>query len=133
MANDLATIYHTKAVDVSEIPAGHDLVLGSYMASEIQVTDEGAHKQGELLMSSGNNEFSSATSAGLASAVEICILTRDCDVAAEAEGVTFASGYFMGTFNPNAIVLPYETEDDDHAELIAAIKTILRRHNIFLN
>ncbi|MDR2523683.1 MAG: hypothetical protein LBC93_08310 [Synergistaceae bacterium] len=40
--------------------------------------------------------------------------------------------YFEGDFNSNAVVLPWETENDDHAEQVEIARGTLRRHKLFL-
>lgn len=126
-----ATIYHEKLSEIVDVPPPDELVQGSYVASEIQISAAGTYKRGELMMSSGSNVFVTATSAGLASASEICILSRDITV--PSGEIAYAAGFFTGTFSPDSIVLSYEQDSDDHAELIGAVKEILRRRSIFFN
>ncbi len=125
------TIYREKLTDIAEVPAPDDLVQGVAVPSEIKLSVAGSYKRGELLMSSGENEFTTATSAGLAGAAEICILCRDCEVPA---GTTmYTAGYFTGTFSAGSVVLSWETEANSHAALIDEIRASLRRKAIFLN
>ena len=125
-----ATLYRQNLVGITEVPAPDNLVQGTARISEVKLSAEGKYKRGELLMSSGENEFVSATSAGLASAIEICLLCRDCDV--PASSTVYTAGYFMGTFSGDSIVLSYETEANDHASLIAEVAATLRRRNIYI-
>ena len=125
-----ATIYREKLGEIVDVPAPDDLVQGATMTSEIKISTAGTYKRGELLISTGDNEFQTALPSNLQTAKEICILTRDCEV---AEGNDYwTAGYFTGTFNGSAIVLSYETENDDHAELIAEVKVALRRCAIYI-
>jgi hypothetical protein len=41
--------------------------------------------------------------------------------------------YFEGDFNENAIILPWETEGDDHGEQVEIARETLRRQKIFLH
>lgn len=125
-----ATLYRENLVGITEVPAPDNLVQGTARISEVKLSVAGSYKRGELLMSSGSNEFITATNGGLASAVEICILCRDCEV--PESSTIFTAGYFAGTFSADSIVLSYETEANDHAELLSEIITTLRRRNIFI-
>lgn len=128
---DEPTIYREELVQTIDVPPADDLVQGVTVASEIRISTAGEYKRGELMMSSGDNEFTSATKAGLASASEICILCHDCEI---PEGKDyFTAAYFTGTFNADRIILSYETEANDHAALIEEVKTYIRRRAIFLN
>jgi hypothetical protein len=40
--------------------------------------------------------------------------------------------YFEGDFNSNAVILPWETDGDDHGEQIEIAREVLRRQKIFL-
>ena len=131
MADEEATIYREKVSEVVEVPGADDLVQSRAVPSEIKVSIGGVYKRGELMMSNGDNEFMTATAAGLAGAQEVCILCRDCDI---PNGQTlFTAGYFSGTFNADKVILSYESEGDDHAELIEAVKVSLRRRAIYFN
>ena len=124
------TLYRTKLVGITEIPAPDSLVQGTARISEIKLSVAGSYKRGELLLSMGENEFLPATAAGLASAIEICILCKNEEV--PASSTVFTAGYFMGTFDADSVILSYETEADVHAELMAEIATTLRRRNLYL-
>ena len=128
---DEATIYHEEAVAVEGVCEPDSLVIGDCVASEIKISVAGEYKRGTLLMSNGENAFIPATSAGLGTATEICLLTRKTEV--PEDNTVYTSGYFRGIFNPDAIILPYETESDTHSELIDAIKLTLRSRSIFIN
>jgi hypothetical protein len=58
------------------------------------------------------------------------ILADTVIIAAEEHADTAV--YFEGDFNPNAVVLPWETEEDDHGEQIELVREVLRRQKIFL-
>ena len=77
----------------------------------------------------GEGGFVPATSSGLASAAEICILCEDISF---TEDTATAEAYFAGKFNPERIILPYEQDDDDHYALLDAIRSTLRKHGVYL-
>ena len=124
------TIYRDKYTQIMEVPAPDDLINGWYTSSNVKLTGECSLKRGTLLMSSGNNEFVPATNAGLESASEIAILCDDTELPAGESGLKAA--YFSGDFLGTRIILPYETEEDNHAELIDAIRVALRKHSIMV-
>ena len=126
-----ATIYYEKKSEVIEVPAADDLVQGRAIPSGIKLSIGGKYSRGELLMSNGDNEFMTATATGLASAQEVCILCSDCEI---PDGMTyFTAGYFSGHFNGDRVILSYETEADDHAELMDAVKVSLRRRALYFD
>lgn len=127
--NEESTEYREKYYAIEEVPAPDDLVGDIYTAASIKVTSSDELKRGTLLMSSGNNAFTPATAAGLASASEVCILCSDINPEGNTVG---AAGYFSGSFHEDSIVLTYEGEEDDHAELIEAIRYTLRAKNIYV-
>jgi hypothetical protein len=59
-----------------------------------------------------------------------CVLADTVDITADEHADTAA--YFEGDFNSNAVILPWETEDDDHGEQIELVREVLRRQKIFL-
>lgn len=122
---DEKELYREKYTQIMDECTPDELVQGTVMPSEIQVTAEGEHKRGTLMMSSGNNEFVPATMAGISSAVEVCILARDVEVGPDSQ--VYTAGYFAGTFKGSAVILTEEDEDSDHEADIAGIKTALRR------
>lgn len=124
------TTYHFRSLaEILQIPAPDDLITGAFKSDTIVLATAGEYKRGMLLMSSGSG-FVKATAAGIASASELCILSDTLTVA-EGEAAP-ASAYFAGTFNGERIILPYETENDDHSELLEAARPALRPHGIFI-
>lgn len=121
-----------KLSDIEDIPAPDDLVVGTGAQSDIiEITEPGDFKRGTLMMSAGGGEFVPVTSsASISSALELCILGEDYEVAEGEIGESW--GYFAGRFNGTRLILPYETEGDDHAELVRAIKPGLRKQPIFI-
>lgn len=128
---DNSTEYRAKYTQIMQVPAPDDLIHGWYTSSPIKLTGTGDILRGTLLMSTGSGTFTPAASAGLSGADELAILCDD--VLALEEGMTAkAEGYFSGEFSGSRIILPYETEEDDHAELIDAIRVTLRKHSIMV-
>ena len=128
MADDLA-YYRQTLHEVYEVPAHDDLVQGAVTRDAVELTASGSHKRGLLLMT-GTEGFVPATSAGVASAKELCILCADKDIPEGSKALTYA--YFSGTFSGDSIILGYETENDEHEGLIEAIRETLRQHRIFV-
>lgn len=125
-----STTYHFRSLaEILQIPAPDDLITGVFKSDTIILATAGEYKRGMLLMSSGSG-FVKATSAGIASAGELCVLSDTLEVP-DGEAAP-ASAYFAGTFNSERIILPYEEEGDDHAELLDAIRADLRKHGIFI-
>ena len=124
-----ATEYKVQLVQSEDIPAPDDLVQGDdYHAEVISLAAEGEFSRGTLLMA-GEAGFVAATAAGLASAAEFCILCDDVTVPSDSYVNT--AGYFKGTFNGKAIILPYEQDSDNHDTLLEAVKPYLRKQGIF--
>lgn len=122
--------YREKLTEITQIPAPDDLVNGSCTAAKIIINGPADLKRGTLMMSSGANVFAAATSEGLSSAEELCIL---CDDAALESGYSkVSSGYFSGEFLGTRIILGWETEEDDHSALIESIKPALRKHKLMV-
>lgn len=124
------TTYHFRSLaEILQIPAPDDLITGVFKSDFISLTTAGDYQRGMLLMSSGSG-FVKATEAGIASANELCVLSDTLTVP-DGEAAP-ASAYFSGTFNGERVILPYETDSDDHAELLDAIRAALRKHSIFI-
>ncbi|MBQ7154832.1 MAG: hypothetical protein IJR85_04685 [Synergistaceae bacterium] len=120
--------YYRKLTEITEIPAPDDLVQGGYVADIVALASPGDYKRGLVLMS-GEDGFIPATSAGIGSADEACILAENISF---TEGTCSASAYFGGIINSERVILGYETESDNHSELISAVKPVLRAHKLFL-
>lgn len=127
---DNTTEYRAKYTQIMQVPAPDDLIHGWYTAAKILITGEVDLKRGTLMMSSGGNVFVPATSGGLASAEELCILCEDVEL--EAGLTAQVSGYFSGEFLRSRVILTWETEEDDHAALIEAIRPELRKHRLMV-
>ena len=121
--------YLVNLVETEDIPAPDSLVAGEYAADTIKLAVEGEYKRGTLLMT-GEDGFINATSAGISSAGEVCILCDDVEV--QEDSYIMTAGYFRGTFSKNSIIIPYEEDTDNHAELIESITGILRKQGIFV-
>ena len=70
-----------------------------------------------------------ATSSGVSGA-ELCILCDDITV--PADSYVEAAGYFGGTFKGSSIIIPYEGDEDDHADLIEGLRAKLRSQGIYI-
>lgn len=124
-------IYRRQLLGIEAVPPHDELVQGyggMSQISDIVISQAGEYKRGLLLMSS-SNEFIPATADGMSSATELCILVDDVTVS-DGEAAKTA-GYFGGEFKASCIRLAYETEDDDHDELLLAIAPVLRQHGIY--
>lgn len=114
----------------AEIPAADDLAVSVNAASTVRINGPVDLVRGELLMSEGGNIFVSATKSGMETAKELAILADD--VLLSDETYTTTAAYFLGHFRGERVILSFETESDDHAELIAEIAPVLREHGIFI-
>lgn len=113
-------------------PPPDDLIagnLGVVYTDLIKLTSAGEFKRGTLLMSNSDG-YTISTLDGVKSADEVCILCDDVTIA-DSEFAE-VSAYFEGEFNDARVILPFEGEDDNHAELIEAVRATLRGHKIFL-
>ena len=111
-----------------ELISGSEVGFGIYT---IALRTAGNYKRGELLMMSGN-QFVKATKDALASAESLVILSDDMEVTGEdnyAEVLAYSSGRFMA----KKVILPYETEDDDHDALIEELRPVLLKFKIYLD
>lgn len=130
-----ATIYRTKFHQVYDIPKHDELVQGEVTRDHIRL-NPGAKElaRGMLLMLNGDS-FEPATATGAASSSELCICASDYtseSVETEEGSIYLVWAYFSGTFKGSSIILPYETEEDDHDELIEVLRPALRKQNIFV-
>lgn len=126
-------LYKVNMSEEYDVPARDELIADVFtptFAGKMKISTAGEYVRGELMMS-GTGGFVSATKDGLASAEEICILCEDLILpdGQYAEVV----GYFGGRFKAESVILPYETVDSVHAEELAAIEDILRKHKIFIS
>ena len=121
--------YVQKLYEVEEECRADELVAGVLTLADIgrvKIAGPVCLKRGTLLMSSG--EVFVPASACVASADEVSILAEDVDLL-EGEEFKFA-GYFGGVFKGSAVILPYETEDDDHEALLGELEVKLRQQKI---
>ena len=114
-------------VDPDDLISGSGANTGMY---EVVLRTPGEYKRGELLMLSGN-QYVKATSAGVASAASLVLLCDDVTFSENeyAQEWAYSSGRFLGS----KIVLPYETENDSHDELLESIKPVLMRMKIYID
>jgi hypothetical protein len=140
------------------IPAPDNLLVGPRGAVytdivKVRVSAEATLVRGTLLMSDvmeGEKVFVPCTVAGLtlpapslslsgnAESVDVPIpeaktygvLADTVAIAADEHADTAV--YFEGDFNSNAVILPWETDGDDHDEQIEVVREVLRRQKIFL-
>ena len=126
---DNDTFYRQKFTHIQEIPPADDLIGGWYTASPITLNAEGELQRGTLLMTTDGETFTPASEAGVASAQELAILCADVDT--ENNPIT-TTAYFSGTLSGLRVILPYETEEDNHEELVEALRVKFRRQGFLL-
>jgi hypothetical protein len=132
------------------IPAPDNLLTGPNGAvytdiARVRVSADATLTRGTLLMSDvmeNENVFVPCSVAGFTSAeaesVDIPIPdARTFGILADTVILTAdehadTAVYFEGDFNSNAVIFPWETEDDDHDEQIELARETLRRQKIFL-
>jgi hypothetical protein len=140
------------------IPPPDNLLVGPKGAvytdiAKVRVPADSTLLRGTLLMSDvmdSEKVFVPCTVAGLTPAAPSVDLTGDeesVDIpipdaktfAILADTATIAADehadtalYFEGDFNANAVILPWETDTDDHDEQIELVRETLRRQKIFL-
>ncbi|MDR3230265.1 MAG: hypothetical protein LBT65_02400 [Synergistaceae bacterium] len=122
------------------IPAPDNLISGPKGVVhtdivKVRVSEDSTLKRGTLLMSDvveDENVFVPCTVAGLSAEGPntFGILADTSTIAADEYAETGV--YFEGDFNANAVILPWEIEDDDHDEQIEVAREALRRQKIFL-
>ena len=123
------TEYRQKLYEIDEVPCADELVVGDVRQcciGWVQLTGPQKMLRGTLLMKSGE-EFVAAT-AGASGADEVCILAEDAELP-DGEECKYWS-YFGGVFKGSAVILPYEAEGDDHAELLSALEGTFRKQKI---
>ena len=100
---------------------------------------QGEFKRGLLMMSGPEGFFIPATRSGVLDAEELCVLAEDLGYEAETvesdENIelneyTTAIAYFSGKLSGSAIILNYETADDDHDELLAELADKFRKQRL---
>ena len=114
------------------IPPPDDLIAGNKGAvytDIVKLSAAGEYKRGTLLMAEADG-YVASTEAGLSTSSGICILCDDITIGEDEYAEVPA--HFEGEFNDGRVILPFETEDDDHDTLIEAIREPLRKAKIFL-
>ena len=115
--------YVDKMYDVEQIPAPDSLVAGGRIeVSVIKLTGACEYVRGEVLMSSGDS-FVKATSGGISSAEELCIVCKNITLNEGDEVEMFA--YFGGHFNGQSLVY------DDSIDM-ADLESAMRKHGIYI-
>ena len=115
--------YVEKMYDVEEIPAPDSLIAGGRIeVSVIKLTGACEYVRGEVLMSSGDS-FVKATSGGISSAEELCIVCKDITLEDGNEAEIYA--YFGGHFNGQSLV--YDSSID-----MADLESAMRKHGIYI-
>ncbi|MDR2174399.1 MAG: hypothetical protein LBO82_00500 [Synergistaceae bacterium] len=139
-------------------PAPDNLLAGPKGAvytdiAKVRASAAGELLRGTLLMSDVMEDekvFVPCTAAGLTPAASSVSLTGEEEdvnvpipdartfgiladtVTLEADEHVETALYFEGDFNSNAVILPWEAEDDDHDAQIELAREALRRQKIFL-
>ena len=119
----------------------------------VRVNADATLARGALLMSDlmgGEKVFIPCALAGLTSQASSVSLSGNAETVSVpipgtktfgilADTVTIAANehaetavYLEGDFNANAVILPWETDGDDHGEQVEAAREVLRRQKIFL-
>lgn len=137
MADKEKVLAIKKLFDVEETPQPDN--LGEGEAYVIKINPPVDFKRGLLLMSSSDNFFVSATKDGALTADELCVLADDLGLeVADSENdtqpieYTSAIAYFQGRLAANSVILDYETESDNHDELIDELRPKLRKQGLNL-
>lgn len=134
MADERTQVEVNLIGDVIDVPAPDMLIVGSADSSwtdVLRVVSEGALKRGTLLMSmAGSDDFSLCTAAGLSSAQVFAVLAEP--VAIGENEYADAAGYLAGEFNADLVIFPWETEDDNHDDLVELARSALRTSGILL-
>ena len=121
------------------IPAPDNLCVGPKGAvhtdiAKVRVDADATLERGTLLMSGTKDAekvFLPCTVAGLStSGTTFAILADTVDIPAAEHAETPL--YFEGDFNAAAVVLPWETDADDHEEQVELARAALRAQKIFL-
>ena len=127
---DSKTRYERQLVETAEMMTRDELIVDSPKACIIKISTAGEFKRGTLLMEGTTaGEYVNATAAGTAN--KDCVILAD-DVTISANEYAEAAAYFAGTFKSDRVILPYETANDSHVDLINAIANNMRKQNILL-
>ena len=134
MADERTQVEVNLIGDDIDVPAPDMLIVGSAGAGwtdVLHVVSEGALKRGTLLMSmAGSDDFSLCTAAGLSSAQVFAVLAEP--VVIGKNEYADAAGYLAGEFNADLVIFPWETEDDNHDDLVELARSALRNSGILL-
>ncbi len=124
------TEYIQKFYDVEEIPAPDDLINADPFVDIVSVLGDSELKRGTLLMMNDGGVYIPATLTGINDG-RACVILAETLTLEEGQ-TTPAAAYVMGVFNAARVILPWETEDDDHGEQIESIRAKLRAQTIIL-
>ncbi len=118
--------------DECTVPPPDNLIavnFGAVYPDIVKITGAGEYKRGTLMMA-GSDGYVASTRAGIPTAAGFCILCDDVTIGENEYAETAA--YFQGEFNDSKIIFPFETETDDHDELVELARDYLRRNKIFM-
>ena len=128
--SDSKTRYEKQLVENAEMNTRDELIVDSPRAAVIKISTAGTYKRGTVLMEGTTaGEYVTATAAGVKTKDSV-ILADDVEISASEYAECAA--YYSGTFKADKVILSYETENDSHADLIAAVSNELRKQNILL-
>ena len=128
------SIKFRKMSETYEVPEPDDLIQGDSESDKIVVTGTGDIRRGTLLISTSESagKFMKATSeASLLICDEMCILCEDV-TGLEAGDEYETYGYFRGKFKGTRVILPYETDEESHEDLIESIISVCRKRFMYM-
>lgn len=119
---------------VAEVPQPDMLSVGSggvEHADVVKIATQGEFKRGTVLMNAaGSDEFAPCTAAGLNTADMFAILSENVNIGENEYADVVV--YISGEFNENLVIFPWETEDDNHDEIVETARHALRKSGILL-
>ena len=120
--------------DVAQVPAPDMLITGAKgvgYSDIVRIISAGEYKRGMLLMSmTGSDDFTPCTAAGLETAQVFAVMAENITVGENEYAAVCV--YISGEFNENLVIFPWETESDNHADLVELARPALRRSSIYL-
>ncbi len=97
----------------------------------------GNFKRGMLIIPGPEGFFIPASRSGVMDADEFGVLAEDLGLeidptveGSEVEEYTTAIAYFSGQLNGDAIIFPYETDEDNHDELLSELADKFRKQGL---